>query len=257
MPQIERISLKITAEEAVHKFFLREMFFFFIRRRQGVLFDADFTFKASDFSDYLSEVQLAGTMGAYISNKNIKDNLEIVQNFFLKRDKLLKIKEPKEKLLEFSEIGSRDDKAFTIKNCQTEYINNAIRYLDISLMLCKEIDDKKRIANLELEKKIGSINTKSLFSYAPDHTFRLSFCNKLSIRPLESKERAVFSILMKHFNEVVTYSDICAAVGRQTHDRGYANDGIIELRKKLCEMSGNPETIITVGERESSYKLVY
>jgi len=264
MPKAERINLKITAEVAVKKFFLREMLFFFIEKRQNVILDSPFYFSAKDFSKYIEEMQFSTTIGVYVNHNYINENLKILQNSFLKRDKHLKIKIPMDPLLKFSTKGEGDDMIFTIVDCPTDYINNALRYLDISLMLASEVDDKNREENFELERKIGSINTESLFGQTQDH--KLIFCNEPSDRALGLKERAIFNILKKHFKTEVSASDIYEAIvelnqgtttARREERNGYVGDGVIELRKKLCKISGNPETIKTVSGRVSTYKLIY
>lgn len=262
MPRAENINLKITAEVAVHKFFLREMLFFFIKRRNDVLFDSDFSFTAKDFSNYIEKMQFSTTIGVYINDIHIINNLKILKNDFFRRDNNLKVIEPKKKFLNFTKKGTGDDKIFTITNCQTEHINNAIRYLDISLMLTSEVDDKKRI-DLELQRKIESINEQSLFGQTPEH--KLIFCNKIADRPLGSKEKAVFNVLKRNFKSNVNYIEIYREISNpitgtilpQTQQKDYVNGGITELRKKLFEISGNPETITTATGRDSIYKLIY
>lgn len=262
MPRVKRINLKITAEVAIKKFFLREMLFFFIEQRNKVLGDSDFTFTAQDFSEYITKKEFSTTLGIYISSNNIEENLNLIRNDFFKRDKNLKIKEPRESLLTFEMSGTGDNKIFKIIDCQTDYINNTLRYLDISLMLINDVDDKKRVEDLELQRKIESINGGSLFGQTADH--KIIFCNKSSERPLGLKERAIFNILKSNFKKEVEANDIYGAIERLTQrtvraeeQKGHVNDGITELRKKLCEISGNPETIITIGGRISKYKLIY
>jgi hypothetical protein len=265
MPRAERINLKITAEQAVHKFFLREMLFFFIEKRQGVILDGPFSFTAKDFSKYIEEMEFSTTLGVYINNDHIKENLKILRDSFFKRDKLLRITTPIDPLLEFNTTGTGDDMVFTISNCPTDYINNALRFLDISLMLISDVEDKERVDDLEIQRKIESINEKSLFGQTQDH--KLMFCNKSSDNPLGLKERAIFNILKNNFKEEVSANDIyqeivvqnqattTVRVGGGRND--YVNNGIRELRKKLWEISGNPVTIITTSGRVSTYKLVY
>ena len=264
MPTVKLLSLKITAEVAVKKFFLREMLYFFIEQRNKILGDSDFTFTAQDFSEYIKRKEFSTTLGIYISNNTIEENLNLIKSDFLKRDKNIKIKEPREPLLTFGIEGPRDNRIFKIMDCQTDYINNTLRYLDISLMLIDNTEDKERIDDLELQRKIESINDESLFGQTQDH--RLIFCNKPSDRALGLKERAIFNILKNNFKTEVSanniYEAILALTQRTTTTRGaerngFVNDGVIELRKKLCEISGNPETIITASGRVSTYKLVY
>ncbi|MFA6586222.1 MAG: hypothetical protein WCS86_03635 [Candidatus Paceibacterota bacterium] len=263
MPTTKGLSLKITAEVAVHKFFLREMLFFFIKKRQSAILDGSFSFNAKDFSEYIEKMKFSTTMGVYIDHNHIKENLKILRDSFFKRDKHLKIIIPMDPLLKFSTEGEGDATIFTVVNCPTDYINNALRYLDISLMLTSEIDDKNKIENLELERKIGSINDESLFGQTQDH--KLTFCNRDYDRALGLKERAIFNILKRRFKREVGTSTIYreitilnqGTVRKSLNERsGYVNDGVNELRKKLCEISGNPETIIT-RRGTSIYKLIY
>ena len=260
MPKAERINLEITAEVAARKFFLREMLFFFIEQRKKAIADSEFSFTLQDFSEYIKKMEFYKSMGDEINDKNIIEHLKILRKVFCKRNKNLSLKNPRTPLLVLKIKKIKGKPLFVIEDCLTEDLENAIRFLDISLMLHHNINS--RVENEDLNIKIGSINSESLFGQ--DSKKRIIFVEKISEKPLGLKERAIFNTLKNNFNKEVNYSDIYISIAKLTKQtkprekrKGYVNDGIVELKKKLYKISGNPQTIITIVGRESIYKLIY
>lgn len=262
MSKVKNPELDISVEIAVEKFFLREMLFFFKEMRNKTMLDKPFTFTAKDFSSYVEKMHFSKIMSIYINDQHIKTSLKIMSDSFKRRDDKLHIISNNRgpiKLLDYTVENNNGGVKFHIKNCETDFINNAIRYLDISLSLRNKDD----LDDDELERKIESLNNESFFGQTANHC--LTFCNTEKDIVLGAKERAIFNILKTHFKKDISYNDIFEEYlqergnqGTNIIDRkGYVNDGITELRKKLFKISGNPETIITKGGRESMYKLVY
>lgn len=264
MPKVKNPELEIAVEIAVKKFHLREMLFFFREMRKKVIGDGPFYFTSEDFSNYISNMEFSKVMGIYINDEHIKTDLKILKDSFYKRDNNLKIIRDNRgliKLLDYSIENKNNKKIFHVKNITKDDIENIIRFIDIYLNLRKDYKTED-----EFERKIESLNNnESFFGQTEDH--RLTFCNKESDINLEGKGKAILNILKKHFKEYVRYDDIYNQFVTERGNRGtdtiptkrkeFVNNGVTELKMKLFKISGNPETIITKGERTSEYKLIY
>ncbi len=248
--------IRITAEIAATKFFLRELLLFFIEKRGAVFGDGDFTFSIAEFSDFIRGKEFARVMGDDITFQKVREHLECCR-IIKKRDHELKISTPPSPLLNYTAQTRRSE--FTIKDCQTEYLKNALR--DINLAL--HINDWQETSG---GRERG--NAKTLFKETQGHA--LTFLEKTLEGTMSNKERAIFETLANAFGQNCSYINLFdkyrrlervngTAVERQTarEKKESVNGGIQELRKKLYEISGNPNTIETLPGRTSMYRLVY
>lgn len=237
-----------SAKAAVLKFFLRELIIFLLEKRAEFIGDAPIIFSNENLSNYLQNLPNIGHFLPLTDNL-IKQHLVHLKDFKI-RDQFLKIINPQIALLEY-QLSKRK----FIVNCSTEYLSNCLRLIDISIYL---------------KERPGKYKNKSLFSITGDH--KLKYLDNVAASPLGNKEYAIFNYLRKHFNKQSDYKKIFEAA-KQLYQadrsnsifriRGakekkvYINNGITELKLKLREISGNPNTIETIPDRTSKYKLIY
>lgn len=253
--------MMLTAQIAAEKFYLRELFLFFIEKR-GTVFGhfPEFRFSTPEFEEFIEQKKLSTIMNGNandITVEKVRWHLELCKNL-MKLDKDLNIINPRSPLLSYT---IEDDRIFIIKDCQTKDLENAVR--DIDIALCN--DDWSE----EGEERQRD-NKKTLFSLTQDH--KIIFRGKSIKNPLDNKERALFIALTNKFSMPVSYEELFEAVKNMSRvnggilkhkkysdemKKGFVNDGITELRKKLYELSGNPETIKTNEGRKSEYMLIY
>lgn len=237
----------LSAEVISAKFVLREIVTFFLQKRLGVVGDKDIIFTDRELISFIKE-----NKHVTIKKTGIKSHLNYLKNFN-RRDERGKEFEPHIKLLGFKENETKT--ATTIKDCSTDNLKRALRYIDGSIYL------KKRPEGYE---------KKSLFEITQDG--KLEFMERISKNSLKTKEKAIFYHLRKHFNEEYNYKDLFKkaneaqkASGKSLYNdyrtakerKKYINNGITQLKIKLTNISGNPYAIETIKKRTSKYKLVY
>lgn len=245
---------ELTAEIATKKFYLRELLVFFLEKRKEVFGDESFTFSIDEFVKFIEEKKFKNIMSNALNFDLIRAYLKAGESLF-KRNNKLRVIYPEQPILRFK-VHKRN-KSFDV-DCNTQYINTTIKYLTESLK-----DDKM----WEEGKK------KSLFQETQDHKIR--FLNKTTKNSLEHKERGIFGTLAKNFNKPCPYGEMFDAILRlyepapskktklmndynsPQKKRGYIDDGIQALRKKLYEISGKPDAIEAVTGRNSEYILTY
>lgn len=251
----------ISPEVSATKFFLRELLLFFIEKRRAVFGDADFVFTVEEFQKFIEGKKFARVMGEDINADNVHAHLKNCKEL-KKRNKENEIINPQTPILTYTKLAANDDsQRFKIKDCQTEYIKNALRDVDIALDINDwSVEGKKRI--------IG--HKKTFFTETQDR--KLSFHGKDTASPISNREIVLFRSLKATFGMGCFYNtmfDRCIEMGgpggsnlasehrSASQKKSFVNDGISELRKKLYEISGNPYTIETMPGKKSEYRLIY
>ena len=245
---------ELTVEIATKKFYLRELLSFFLKKRTEVFGDSSFIFSVKEFEEFLESKKIKSVMSNTLNFDFIKAHLKSCDDIF-KRDNNLRIIYPEQKILKFK--AHKRTETFEI-NCNTQYINTTIKYLTGSLKDDKIWEEGKK---------------KSLFQETQDH--KIKFLNKTTKNFLENKERGIFRILAGNFNKPCSYGDMFDAILRLNESapdkkaklmcdynsaerkKGYIDDGIQSLRKKLYEISGKPDAIKALPGRKSEYVLTY
>lgn len=241
---MSQVSSRVVAYE---KFFLRQLITFFMKKRKKVFGDSDFEFTVEELKKYLKKTK--PIMAGEADRNLIAEHLKFMRQIY-KRDDNLDIIQPRQTLIKFE---SADD-GFLIKEGYTEHLRTALKSLDISIYL------KERP---ELYKD------RSLFSLT--NSSKIIFLDYVPENALGLKERAIFNTLRNNFNNYIDYHLLFNAVKNLNNaeignvifgydaqqKKKYINNGVTELRKKLYQISGNPDTIITSDEEVSSYRLIY
>jgi hypothetical protein len=244
---------EITAEIAVKKFFLRELFLFFKEKRKGVILDKPFTFSVEEFANFVETKKFRNVMHDNLNYNFIKAHLESCKGL-LKRNNKLRIIYPESPVLKFT--PRKQINSFVV-DCVTTYIETTIKFFDNSLKDDRLWDDKR----------------KSLYRETREHKIR--FLDKETKNSLENKERGIFSTLAGNFNKHCPYGDMFQNILnlynlapekrlKLMHDynstekqKRYIDDGIQALKKKLYEISGKSDAIKSVKGRKSNYVLTY
>lgn len=250
----------ISPEVSATKFFLRELLLFFIEKRRAVFGDADFVFTVEEFQDFIKGKNFARVMGDDINAENVHAHLKNCKEL-KKRNRDLLIINPQTPILTYTKLSANGgSQRFNIKDCQTEYIKNALRDIDIALSINDwSVEGKKRVAE----------NKRSIFAETKDR--ELSFHGKITTRPLTTKERALFEALNAIFGEKCDYkimfskykkmagpgNNLASEYRTAPQKKSFVNDGVQELKKRMYEISGNPNTIETLPGRNSEYRLIY
>jgi len=236
----------LSAEVISAKFVLREIITFFLQKRLKVVGDKDIIFTNKELTSFIKKEK-----SVTIKKTDIKSCLNYLKNFN-RRDEKGKEFEPHIKLLGFRE---NKNKTTTIKDCSTDNLKNALRFIDISIYLKKRPKDYKK---------------KSLFEITQDG--KLEFMERVSKNSLGIKERAIFYHLRKQFDKECNYKDLFKKANKAKKVSGkslyndyrtanrkktYINNGITELKAKIINISGNPYAIETIKSRTSKYKLIY
>lgn len=251
----------LTAQLAAEKFYLRELFLFFIKQR-GTVFghSPEFRFSIPEFEGFIRKENLSAIMNGNtndITAEKVIWHLDCCKNL-MKLDKSQETIKPNTPLLTYAieEMG-----VFVIQDCQTEDLKNAIRFIDLGLYT----DDWE-----EESEKRKKENKKTLFSLTQDH--KIIFRGQSTSNSLGNKERAFFIVLKDKFPKPVSYTELFEAAKTMNRvnagilkykvysdgmKKGFVNDGVTELRKKLYEISGNPRAIKTEEDGESQYTLTY
>lgn len=247
---IKKFEIKLTAEAAAKKFFLRELFLFFIDKREEVFGDAPLQFSVDDFSLFLEKKKIKRVMSSTLNKDFIKAHLEVCK-LINKRNRNLRVIYPIEPILKYRIKGD----IFEV-DCPTDYFDPIVRWITKSVK-DGDFEDKKR----------------SFFRYTKDH--KIAFQEKTTKGHLELKERGIFGTLVNNFNRPCTYGELYESVERMFGSKSdkkaklkvdvisnkekkqYIDDGIQAMRKKLYELSGKPDTIRAVRGRKSEYILTY
>lgn len=245
---------ELPAEIATKKFYLRELLSFFLEKRKEIFGDEPFTFSVKEFEEFIESKKFKNVMSNTLNFDFIKAHLKSCDGLF-KRNNKLRIIYPEKPILRFK--ANKRDKSFGV-DCNTQYINTTIKFLNDSLK-----DDKVW----------GEGKKKSLFQETQDHKIR--FLNKTTKNSLEHKERGIFGTLASNFNKYCSYGDMFNTIlnlnesapskkeklmrdhNSPKKKKRYIDDGIQALRKKLFEISGKPDAIQVVQGRRSEYILTY
>jgi len=272
----------ISAKVAANKFFLRELIQFFIEKRKGVFGDSDFSFTKEDFKQYLTEKKYSSVM--IVSDELIKEHLDLVKNNFFARNIEMETIIPKVRVLNY-EVSSNNE--FIIRGSNTEHLSYFRRFLDVSLDL-GILDDRISEVNSDDEEggdaaseglsdrpaQLVSRSNETLFLITQSQ--QIQFLDRTTESALSIRERAVFLLLKRNFKNYHSYRDLFEAVSRMNYaaasqysqnlstlcrsasqKKTLINNTVLGLRKKLYELSGNPDTIQTKEGRISCYRLVY
>lgn len=235
----------LSAEVISAKFVLREIIIFFLQKRPKVIGDKDITFTSDELISFIKKIK-----NVTIKKKDIESYLDCLKDFNKRDEELIEL-EPRTKLLDYKTNQSK----ITIINCTTNDLKYILRFIDISIYLKERPEDYKE---------------RSLFKITQDG--KLKFMERISKNSFETKEKAIFYHLRKHFNKKCDYKDLFKkaseaqrASGNSLHNtyrtaskrKTYINNGITQLRTKIINISGNPCAIETIEERTSKYKLIY
>jgi len=244
---------ELTAEVAAKKFYLRELLSFFLKKRKEVFGDGPFTFQIDEFVEFLESKKIKNVMSNTLNFNFIKAHLESCKDL-LKRNNKLRVIYPEQPILNFK--AHKRKGSFDV-DCNTSYIETTIKFLNASLKDDRFWEEKK----------------KSLFKETGDH--KIKFLNIETKTSLGIKERGVFGTLASNFSKPCSYGDMfnnilllnesapdkrnklileCNSIQKK---RGYIDDGIQALRKRLYEISGKPDAIRVEPGKKSEYTLTY